>query len=111
MRHAFKKLPGGYSFVELSSVNKDAILQSKAGGVSDTAPCSLSSSVASLVDLMFDEDIIMHSLKEVSFQWKNPDFLLKNPDFLLRNPDFLLKSVDFIIKTPGRRQPRRDATR
>ena len=23
-------------------------------------------------------------LKQVSFQWKNPDFLLKNPDFLLK---------------------------
>ena len=38
-------------------------------------------------------------VKQVSFQWKNPDFLSRNSDFLSRNPDFLLKNVDFIIKT------------
>jgi len=65
MRHVFRKMPGGYGFVELSTVNKDAILQAKGGGATSTAPCSLGGSVADLVDLMFDEDIIMHSLKEV----------------------------------------------
>ena len=54
-----------YNFVELSTVNKDAIKQGKQSAGSSTAPCSLKSSVAQLVDLMFDEDTIMHSLQEV----------------------------------------------
>jgi poly [ADP-ribose] polymerase 2/3/4 len=54
-----------YNFVELSTVNKDAIKRGKQSEGTATTACSLKSSVAQLVDLMFDEDTIMHSLQEV----------------------------------------------
>jgi hypothetical protein len=46
-------------------VNKDEIKRAKEGAAASTAPCSLPSAVAELVDLMFDEDTIIHSLQEV----------------------------------------------
>ena len=38
-----------------------------------------------------DEGGLTDLLKQVSFQWKNPDFLSKNPDFLLKNVAFIIK--------------------
>jgi hypothetical protein len=46
-------------------VNKDAIKQGKQSAGASSTPCSLNASVAQLVDLMFDEDTIMHSLQQV----------------------------------------------
>ena len=40
-----------------------------------------------------DEGGLTDLLKQVSFQWKNPDFLSKNPDFLLKNVAFIIKTA------------------
>ena len=61
-RHDFRKKPNHYSFVELSTVNKSQINAASAG--TDTADCTLESGVQSLVELMFDEDTIIHSMEE-----------------------------------------------
>ena len=49
-------------------MNKEAIKRGKETAASSSAPCSLKSSVAQLVDLMFDEDTIIHSLQEVGIR-------------------------------------------
>lgn len=65
MFSALAQLPGKYNYVELSTVNKAAMKRGRQNSGTSTAPSSMESSVAQLVDLMFDEDTIMHSLQEV----------------------------------------------
>jgi hypothetical protein len=50
-----------YGFVELSTVNKEVIIAEQSGKA--TAPCRLGPEVAELVEMLFDENTILNSMK------------------------------------------------
>ena len=69
-RHAFKTRPGMYGFVELSpATNNGAGSKSKAGTSGRAAggprqTSSVNQQVAGLVELLFDQDTILHSMEK-----------------------------------------------
>jgi len=59
-RHNFEQQPGGYNYIELNTINTEK--KSKRGG-GESVACLLPPSVASMVQLVFDEDQILKTMQ------------------------------------------------
>ena len=74
---------------EFCVYNKELCIKNKGMCIKNQESCIQNDEFCSAVPVYLFHPYRL--LKQVSFQWQNPDFLIRNPDFLLKNLDFIIK--------------------
>jgi hypothetical protein len=108
-RHNFQPVPGYYNFNELSTKQSQstktavaaAAAASAAGSrrISDSTPCLLPTKVASLVEMLFDEDTALTSVKNAGVQVSDEfDLASVTSDRIIRARD-LLQQIDALMES------------